>query len=302
MTIKTGFGDQPAVPSINRETCTVCGMCARVCKGETIDMVDGEIRIDFNSTFGCLGCGQCMMACPTGSMTVTGRDISPDDLLDLPPLAQTAGSEQLQALLLARRSVREYSQREVEKETVDKVLEIASTAPMGIPPSDVGVLALHGRDKVQEFAEDIVGLYGGVRKFANPIVAALMRPFVGKEMIEAFKTLIIPLANCLIEKRAEGVDWLFFDAPVALVFHASPYADSADSIIAATYAMIAAESLGLGSCMNGCVAPALQRSKKVMAKYDIPERNRVGIALALGYPNLEYRWAVRRRFASVSYV
>jgi len=301
MTIKTGFGDQPAVPSIDRETCTLCGLCARACKSETLTMGEGEVKIDCDTPFGCVGCGQCMMVCPTGSMTVIGRDISPEDLVDLPPREQRATADQLEALLLARRSVREYSQREVEREVIDRILEIASTAPMGIPPSDVGVIVFHGREKVQEFAEDIVRLYGGVSKFANPIAAALMRPFVGKEMMEAFKTFIIPLAECLMEKRAEGIDWLFYDAPAALLFHVSRYADPVDGAIASTYAMTAAESLGLGTCMIGSVAPALERSKKLMAKYGIPKGNKPVMALTLGYADLEYQRAVRRRFASVSY-
>ena len=54
-----------------------------------------------------------------------------------------------------------------------------------------------------------------------------------------------------MDQDRQGVDWFFYDAPLALYFYASPYADPADPLIPATYAMLAGESLGLGTCMLG---------------------------------------------------
>ncbi|MFZ4465107.1 MAG: nitroreductase, partial [Bacteroidales bacterium] len=47
-----------------------------------------------------------------------------------------------------------------------------------------------------------------------------------------------------------------------LYFYGSPYADPADPLIAATYAMIAGESLCLGTCMIGAVHPFIQNGSK----------------------------------------
>jgi ferredoxin len=299
MTIKTGFGDQPGIPTIDRNTCTVCGLCTRACKTETLTMGDGAVSINHNTPFGCLGCGQCMMVCPTGSATVTGRDISPDDLLDIAPRENMATPEALERLLLSRRSIREYSGREVEQEVVDQVLRIAATAPMGIPPSDVEVVVFHGRDKVQVFAEDVVRAYKQFLKIA-PVFTTVLRPLIGRAGYESFKSFIIPLAQCLVDTRKQGQDYLFYDAPVVMLFHCSPYADPTDCGIAATYAMIAAESLGLGSCMIGSVSPLVSRNKKLALKIGVPKGNKIGpIVLALGYSDINYRKTVRRRFASV---
>jgi len=43
----------------------------------------------------------------------------------------------------------------------------------------------------------------------------------------------------------------------------------ADAHISATYAMLAAESLGLGSCMIGSASPFLVRSKQLLQKYGL---------------------------------
>lgn len=76
----------------------------------------------------------------------------------------------------------------------------------------------------------------------------------------------------------------------------------ADSLVAATYAMLAAESLGLGSCMIGTPAYFIKYSKKIKQKYDLPLKNQPGIVVIFGYPRIKYRKALKRRLAKVTYV
>jgi len=66
-------------------------------------------------------------------------------------------------------------------------------------------------------------------------------------------------------------------------------------------AMLAAESMGLGSCLIGMVGPFLSRNKKLKEKYGVPPRNRPGIAIVFGYPDIRYRRTVKRRLARVHY-
>jgi nitroreductase len=75
---------------------------------------------------------------------------------------------------------------------------------------------------------------------------------------------------------------------------------AADCHIAATYAMLAAESLGLGSCMLG-TTEALGRVKSFKSKYGIPPKNKIGLGLALGYSAETFQRGVRRRLASVAF-
>jgi nitroreductase/NAD-dependent dihydropyrimidine dehydrogenase PreA subunit len=302
MPIKTGFGDTPAVPHINQETCRACGLCVRVCTGDVVRPGDGGVSLHPDSAIGCVGCAQCMLVCPTGSVTVTGRDVSPADLLPLPPPGTSATPEQLEALLLSRRSVRSFTSQEVSPETIDRVLNLASTAPMGLPPSDVGVVVFRGRERVQALAEDVTRTMERWLRYVRPWMLPLARPFIGKTLYESVTSFVLPIMKLLVDKRNSGTDWLLYDAPAALLFHLSPYADPADSAIAATYAMVAAQSLGLGSCMIGTVGYVVGYSRRLKAKYGIPQTNRPGLVLLLGYPALSYHRTIRRRFASVSYV
>jgi nitroreductase len=222
-------------------------------------------------------------------------------MLELPPKGSRATADQLEALLSPRRSIRRFKDKEVDREVVDRVIRIASTAPMGIPPSEVGILAVHGRDKVKAFSADVMSTVERTMKMVNPLTIALFRPFMKKAIYDSFKEFVIPIGGLMTKERESGGDSLLYGAPVVLLFHGSPYAEPADCYIAATYAMIAAESLGLGTCMIGMVAPFLGRNKKLMAKYGVPKGNKPIIVLLMGYPGTSFKHGVRRRFASVSY-
>jgi ferredoxin len=300
-TIKTGFGDESGRPVIDYAICSKCGLCVRVCKSFTIIDAGGKPVVEPDNGLGCIACGQCLAVCPKGAVTVSGRKLSPADAFLLPPREKRATPESLTNLLVGRRSVREFREREPERKTIDRMLDMAATAPMGIPPSDVGITVVSSTARVQELAGDVIGEFKKWQSFFNPVVMTLLRPFFKKGEYESFKDFILPATKLMIDGRKSGTDLLFYGAPVVLLFHQSPYADPVDGHIACTYAMIAAESLGLGTCMIGTVSFAIDRVKKLKEKWGIPADNKVALAMILGYPAFTYKQGVRRTFADVVY-
>lgn len=287
---------------IDDRTCARCAQCAGICPAELLVVEDERVRVRDDSPFGCIACGHCMMVCPEGSIRVTGRGLSPDDLLPLPPPEERAAADQLAALMRARRSVRRFKDQEMAPEVLERIVEVAASGPMGIPPWDVGCVTVSGRVKVQELAGEIVRGYEGFLKVFKPWLFTLMRPFVRKATYDQFKHFIRPLAEVYVEGRREGRDLLFYDAPAVMVFHHSPYADVADAMIACVYAMLAAESLGLGTTIIGGAPPILQRNKNLCQRLGIPEGNTPAIALILGHPATHFKRAIRRRFTAVNAV
>jgi ferredoxin len=298
MTVKHSLYRKPATIKIDESTCKQCGQCARICPAEVLTAENGRVRVLDDSPFGCIACGHCMMICPENSITVTGRGISPDDLLPLPRREERATADALAALLRTRRSVRQFKDQEVAPELLKRIEEMAASAPMGIPPWDVGCVTVRGREKVQELAVEIIKGYEGFLKIFKPWVLAIMRPFVRRETYEQYRYFIRPLAEMYVSDHRRGRDVLFYDAPAVMIFHHSPYADNVDATIACTYAMLAAESLDLGNTIIGGAAPIMQRNKALCQAMGIPAGNTPAITLILGHPATNFRRAVRRRFAT----
>lgn len=300
MAVSHSLYREPGNVTIDPATCTRCGACAHICPTEVLRLEEGAVQIHAESMFGCIACAHCMMVCPTGSVRVEGRGVSPADLVPLAPPEERADAEALGNLMQARRSVRHYAAGEPPRELLQRLVAMAATAPMGIPPWDVGCVIIQGRDRVQALAADIVSAYAGFLRLFRPWLLTLMRPFMKRAAYAQMQGFIVPLARAYVEERRAGHDRLFYDAPAVLLFHHSAYVDAGEAMLACTYAMLAAESLGLGSAMIGAAAPILTRQPTLCRKLGIPPGNRPAIALIVGYPEVHFRRGIRRRFSSVS--
>jgi nitroreductase len=265
-------------------------------------MENNKVKISDSPLFGCIGCGHCMAVCPTGAIEINGRTLSPDQLFDLPDRKMAANYDQLSSLFERRRSIREFQDKDVEVDLIEKILNAARTAPMGLPPSDVNVLVLDSKIKTRAFAKDFCEYLEGMKWFVSDWFLALMRPFWGKANNEMFRGFIKPVFKVYTSQMRQGINLVNYDAPLAMYFYGSAYTDPADPIIAATYAMIAAESLGLGTCMLGTVHPLIQNGKragKFREEHGIKYPSREGLFVAFGYPAVKYKKGIERTFASV---
>jgi ferredoxin len=284
-------------PSIDRARCTACELCVGICSSGTLRTVEGKPSVVTGGKFGCLACGHCVAICPKGAIRVTGRGMKADDGFPLPPVGSRATPEALAALLQARRSVRRYTDEAVDPETIDRVLAMAATAPMGFPPSPVGVVVINGKARVQELAEDLMPAFKKWLFMRTSVGSFVMRLMMDRSTRDLMRTYVLPVASEILEARKDKKDLLFYGAPCVLIFH-YPMKDTIDPAIACSFATVAAESFGLGSCMIGTVSPALQGDKKLKTKWGVPEGRFVSIAMILGYPAVKFRNGVHRRFAS----
>lgn len=174
---------------------------------------------------------------------------------------------------------------------------------MGLPPSDVNALVLDSKEKTRAFAHDFCEYLKKMNWLVSDWFLTLMRPFWGKKNDEVFKGFIKPAMNNFVQYMDRGTNIVTYDAPLAIYFYASEYADPADPLVAATYAMISAESLGLGSCMVGSIHPMIQngrKARKFREKYSIKNACPQGIFVVFGYPAIKYKKTIKRTFASIT--
>lgn len=291
--------DKSVQLTIDKEKCINCNQCVSMCQGAYLMNVENEIKASPDSPFGCIQCGFCMMACPEDAINITGEGLSQQDIISLND--NIADYDRLHSLFIKRRSTRKFKKQDLSKEVIEKILESASTAPISIPPSEVKVLVINGFDKVQQFAEDIVQVFEKTLKAMNPLMLGIYRPFMGETQYKIIKEFVLTLLKLTIESRKQGIDHLFYNAPAVLVFYGSEITENVDQVIAATHAYIAAESLGLGTCLIGSVAPAFNRNASLKEKYGLKKNEKVAIAFIAGYPDFELKKGIKRRFKEVRY-
>lgn len=305
MAIPTSRTKEPAEIIVNEEICNGCGLCVAVCSDFSLALENDKAVKSNHALFGCIGCGHCMAVCPTGAIEIYGRNISPADLFNLPPRESAANYNQKLSLLQRRRSVRKFKNKTIEPEIIEKILDVARTAPMGLPPSDVSVMILNSKEKTRAFAQDFCNYLEGMKWFVSDWFLTIMKPFWGNANDEMFKGFIKPLFKAYIEGMQDGKNLVNYDAPLAMYFYGSPYTDPADPIIAATYAMIAGESLGLGTCMLGSVHPLIQNGKKARKfreMYGIRFKSREGLFVIFGYSALKFEKGIKRTFADINHI
>ena len=299
MSVPTSRASGFAEVLIDYELCTACGTCVEVCKGGPLFIRDNRLQVDQSLGFGCIACGACAAICPTDAIRISGRDLYPQDITPLSPPAAHADHPALHALLESRRSTRKFSHRTIEPETIEKILMSAATAPVGIPPSDVGVLMFRTPAAVAALRE---GMIEGIKYWPmifSPAMMMLLRPFIGKANADMFGKFIYPAVKTFLEKREAGEDWLLYDAPLVLYFYGTVYSDPADTAIAASLAMLAGESLGLGTCVLGFPGYIIRYSGALRKQLGLPKKIQPGLTVIFGYPKYHARNAVKRRFREV---
>lgn len=69
--LRPGSGDAVfGEVTIDRDSCTGCGMCVRVCPANTLEMADKKSRMKAKMPM-CISCGDCVAACPKKAVILT---------------------------------------------------------------------------------------------------------------------------------------------------------------------------------------------------------------------------------------
>ncbi|MBA4410288.1 MAG: nitroreductase [Odoribacter sp.] len=301
MAIITSRTNENGSISFIYERCNSCGLCVKICKDFSLIMENNKPVVSDHPVFGCIACGQCMAVCPQDAIEISGREMSVDDRIDLSEMKNKSSYEQLKNLMIGRRSIRDFKDKEVGEELIEKIIEAAISAPMGLPPSDVHLVVIKGKAKVHEFSFDVLDYFRKIRWLFSVPMIWIWR-LAGKEAYQLMKSFAQPMYQFFADTKNKGEDYLLYDAPLVMYFSASPYSDPADPFIPATYAMLAAESLGLGSCMIGSIHPTIRYgAKKLKRKWNLPAKSPSGIVVIFGHPKYKYKSGIRRSFAGVTF-
>lgn len=287
--------EKPVTVNVNKEKCTKCGICFTSCDNylEKDEQGYPKAKNLEDSLLGCIQCGECMMRCPSQAIEIVGEDIDNSHLVDYPH--NIADFNQLNSLFLKRRSCREYEKQEVSNEDIEKILSAASTAAVGLPPSEVKVTVIKGYQQVNVFRELILDELRHMQKIMTPFALSLMKNFMSANKYKELKDFVVPLVAATLDKDKEGIDLLLYDAPAVVIFNGIKDFGDENSIIASTHATIAAEALGLGTCFIGSIPYIINNSDKLRRKYGVEKGEKASIAFILGVPKAVKRYKTFKR-------
>jgi nitroreductase len=251
----------------------------------------------------CIKCGQCMAVCPTKSIVVEGLSYSKDffELAKMP-----APGASFFDLIASRRAVRNFQDKSVPRELLQKIVEAITFAPPGFPPIKTEIVVVQDTAVIRQALPYMIEVYDYlVGAMSNPIGRFFIRRKVGRAKFNTIEHHVIPLLKSRLPELKKGTeDTITRYAPAMIVFHADRKAENyeTDINIALTFGFLAAHALGLGGSAMDLIPPAIQNSKELRKLFRIPDGNDVVSSMILGYPKYSYQRGIKRELKSVQWI
>jgi nitroreductase/NAD-dependent dihydropyrimidine dehydrogenase PreA subunit len=282
---------EPPVIQVDKLKCTACNICVETCPQDVYELEEFAVA---SHPERCISCGHCVALCPEDAIT---HEAYPEGTIKALGARKVPTAAALETLLRARRSVRNFKDKPVSRETVEELVRRAlSSYPSAHNLRPVRVLALSEAKRIGRVRDATAEWYRTVvRRLKNPILRTVYGAVAEREDKLGAYAMVDDM-NRLVEAYDAGRDDLFHDAPVVLVLHAPVAAimPRETAYYAAAQLVMMATAMGLGTCFVGWLTGAAARSEEVIEALGLPEDHAVYAALALGYPKYKYRRAIGR--------
>ncbi len=259
---------------IDEAKCTQCGLCSKECPTLIIDGKNGIPAIKEGKEKNCIRCQHCLAICPTGALSIFGKN--PED--SIPVDNHIPSSDDMERLILTRRSVRKFKKDEVQPDTIQQLINSASHAPTGHNKNQVLLSLTHTREEMDKVRHLV---YNAIKKAndAEPLTGALSMYGAIQKMWET-----------------KGIDLIFRDAP-HLIIATAPEANSngvADCVISLSYFELLANTMGLGTLWNGFLKAVMEQiAPELKAALGIPDEHRIGYIMVYGLPAVKYARSIQ---------
>jgi nitroreductase/NAD-dependent dihydropyrimidine dehydrogenase PreA subunit len=291
--------------TIDPDSCIGCGLCVEVCPAKTISMQSGKAVV--TGTYS-MACGHCEAVCPVSAIRVEALEypfvlssVAVDDRW-LPPGEYDAG--QLVRLMRSRRSCRNYKDKEIDRRILEDLVKIGTTAPSGTNCQLWTFTILASRKDVEILGEQLAGFFYKLNRTAAKSWARLYSKMFGGDVLgKYYRRYYKTVREGLLRWEREGADPLFHGAVAAILVGGKKSASSPleDGLLASQNILLAAHSLGLGSCMIGFAVEAIKRDRHIRQMLEIPDDEIIYGVIALGYPAEKYQKTALRKKVKTRY-
>jgi nitroreductase len=163
--------------------------------------------------------------------------------------------------IYGRRSVRNYSDKEVPDEIIKEIIRAGTYAPTAMNQQPWRFVVVKNKKLIEEYDERAKKLF-----------------------VAAFKDTMIPAMAAYVRNLSKPEIRLFYGAPVLILVFATPdVVNDHDCALAAENMMLAAQSLGIGSCWIG-LALHLGWDAEFLKELGVPEGHKLVAPIIFGYP------------------
>jgi len=287
--------------SIETKRCNLCGLCVPVCVRRILE--EGDEGVVVTEPEVCIFCGHCKAVCPTdapGFSHLDEAEFEPVVSADKLP-----NPSEFLKFLRRRRSTRVYKKRPVEIEKLRMILEAGRFAPTGGNRQPCEYTVVTGRELLDQACSLAIQTLRGL---GESVKEALRRC---DQLKEPLPEEFIPIQNYppvwerMARKWEEGTDQLFYHAPALILIRTKQGATTSadvDAGLSAMHMVLMAETLGLGTCLNGFLVSALKRSDELRKVLKIPDDHQVHVTFTVGYPDVEFLRLVARNPVNVKWL
>ena len=291
---------------IDRELCSGCGLCVSVCPTGTITLIEGRAAVSGEAS---IFCGHCAAVCPQEAIRVSAIDgemsryktFSPEEGWLPPGKYNTAALVQLMA---SRRSCRCFTDQTVARAMLEDLMKIGVTAPSGTNSQSWTFTILPTRKAVISLAEHIAAYFRRLNTNAEKTALRMFLKMIGKGELDAYyHGYYHKVREALEDWYGSGKDRLFHGSTAAIIVGSKPGAScpAEDALLAAQNILLAAHSMGLGSCLIGYAVAAMKKDLSIQQSIGIPLEEAIHAVIALGYPDEVYQRIAGRKKVTPRY-
>jgi nitroreductase/NAD-dependent dihydropyrimidine dehydrogenase PreA subunit len=274
--------------SVDEARCILCEACVETCPAHIFFMENGAVGTRDQDY--CIGCGHCAAVCPEDAVIHSGLDLA--RFVPAPEMGITP--DLLIGFLRSRRSCRSWLDREVPKETLAKLIDIARYAPTGHNAQNVSFIIVHKKETIKKLSGLAAEFYGNLADMVEKAPEGF--PPTVRDMVHSFRLNY--------EFFKAGKDRIFRGAPAVCLVHAPADNPSAidNCLYAAFHVVLTAHSMGLGSCINRYFVSAAEYLPAVGEALALPAGNRIYGCVTLGWPAHDYVKMPARNEPTVTFV